>query len=71
MGDWGCWKSVSVSLSPLLDWEGRRGEEAVGQSGRDKEKGGNKSHRLLFLIKREEREVLILAWCAGPPEGGM
>lgn len=45
VGSWGCWKSVSVLihththvLSPLLDWEDRRGEEAVRQSGREKEK---------------------------------
>lgn len=43
-----------------MEREGRTGEEAVRGSGRDKEERRDKSQRLLFLMKREEREVLIL-----------
>lgn len=48
-----------------MEREGRKGEEAVRGSGRDKEERRDKSQRRLFLMKREEREVLILARHAG------
>lgn len=38
-------------------------------SGRDKEESRDKSQRRLFLMKREEREVLILARRGGLPQG--
>lgn len=52
-----------------MEREGRKGEEAAKGSGRDKEKKRDKSWRRLFLMNREEREVLILAQCARLPCG--
>lgn len=47
-----------------MEGEGSKGEEAARESGRDKEERRDKSGRKLFLMKREERGVLILARCA-------